>query len=85
MTSDGGRSWNAPEHAPLGFRSAVAFVAKGKLWIVTGTSGSDISSDGGKTWKQFDPTGYNALSFLPGGAGWAVGPQGRIAAFHAVP
>jgi photosystem II stability/assembly factor-like uncharacterized protein len=53
-----------------------------KLWIVTGTSGSDMSSDGGRTWKLFDNGAYNAMSFVPGGEGWAVGPQGRIARFQ---
>src|SRR5665811_1381235 len=84
LTSDGGRSWSSPPNAgPKGFRSAVSYVPGRKLWIVTGTSGSDLSGDGGKTWKLFDSGAYNAMSFVPGGAGWAVGPQGRIARFLA--
>ena len=83
LTSDGGRTWAAPPGAgPRGFRSAVAYLAGRKLWIVTGTSGSDISTDGGKTWKLFDSGAFNAMSFVPGGDGWAVGPQGRIARFQ---
>ena len=65
----------------MGFRSAVAWLPEDKLWIVTGTSGSDVSSDGGATWKMFDDGSYNAMSFA-GRAGWAVGGQGRIAAFQ---
>jgi photosystem II stability/assembly factor-like uncharacterized protein len=84
LTSDGGRSWSSPPNAgPKGFRSAVSYVPGRKLWIVTGTSGSDLSGDGGKTWQLFDSGAYNAMSFVPGGAGWAVGPQGRIARFEA--
>ena len=82
VTLDGGRSWTAPDAAPKGFRSAVAYVSRSKTWVVTGTSGSDISTDGGKSWRQFDTGAYNALSFVPSGAGWAVGPQGRIASFQ---
>jgi photosystem II stability/assembly factor-like uncharacterized protein len=83
LTSDGGRTWLAPPDAgPKGFRSAVACLPGRELWIVTGTSGSDVSSDGGKTWKLFDRGAYNAMSFAPGGDGWAVGPQGRIARFQ---
>jgi photosystem II stability/assembly factor-like uncharacterized protein len=87
VTSDGGLTWSALTDAgPKGFRSAaaVATIAFAKLWIVTGTSGSDISRDGGKTWKLFDSGAYNALSFAPTGEGWAVGPNGGVARFQAV-
>jgi hypothetical protein len=46
------------------------------------TSGSDVSADGGKTWKLFDSGAYNAINFVNRGDGWAVGPQGRIARFQ---
>ncbi|MCX6629542.1 MAG: hypothetical protein NTW28_18140 [Candidatus Solibacter sp.] len=83
LSSDGGRTWSAPPGAvPKGFRSAVAWLPDRKLCVVTGTSGSDVSSDGGKTWRLFDSGAYNAISFVHGGAGWAVGPQGRIARFQ---
>jgi len=82
VTTDGGATWSAPTgQPPAGFRSAVAYLTDKKTWIATGTSGSDISLDDGATWKQFDATGYNAISFASG-AGWAVGPRGRIAVFQ---
>ena len=75
ITADGGKTWTAPAGAPPnGFRSAVAYLADRKVWIVTGTSGSDFSTDDGKTWKQFDTGNYNALSAV-----WAVGPKGARA------
>ncbi len=80
LTHDGGSTWSAPPTVPKGFRSAVAYVPELKSWIVTGTSGSDISSDA-VNWKLFDSASYNAMSFA-GRAGWAVGAQGRIAAFQ---
>lgn len=83
ITTDGGRTWVEPNGTPPhGFRSAVAYIASRKMWVVTGTSGSDVSGDGGRTWKQVDAGAFNALAFLPSGAGWAVGPQGRVATFH---
>ncbi len=81
VTSDGGKTWTAPAGTLTGFRSAVAWVADRKIWIATGTSGSDISTDDGATWKQFDMTSYNALAFISSTAGWVVGGRGRIAAF----
>jgi photosystem II stability/assembly factor-like uncharacterized protein len=83
ITTDGGKTWTAPAGPPpAGFRSAVAYVRDRKVWIATGTSGSDISLDNGATWKKFDATGYNAIGFVSSAAGWAVGPRGRIAAFR---
>ncbi len=81
ITEDGGKKWTAPPSGPNGFRSAITFLADQKMWITTGTSGSDASTDKGKTWKQFDKGNYNAESFLLSYAGWAVGPKGAIARF----
>jgi photosystem II stability/assembly factor-like uncharacterized protein len=81
VSADGGKSWTAPTTPPAGYRSAVAYVADRKMWIATGTSGSDISLDDGKTWKQFDTGDFNALGFVSSDAGWAVGPKGAIARF----
>jgi photosystem II stability/assembly factor-like uncharacterized protein len=79
VTSDGGRTWAAPGGAPPnGYRSAVAFLAGRKVWIAVGTSGSDVSSDEGKSWKPFDSGAYNAIGAAAGDAVWAVGPGGRI-------
>ena len=84
LTSDGGATWTEPVGAhPQGFRSAVAFLPGGTTWIAAGTSGSDASSDGGNSWKTFDSGNYNAISFVSGTAGFAVGPKGRIAGFRA--
>jgi hypothetical protein len=81
ITSDGGKTWTEPSGRPHGFRSAVLYLPERKEWIAAGTSGSDISSDGGMTWKSFDTGAYNAISFA-GTHGWAVGPGGRVAAFQ---
>jgi photosystem II stability/assembly factor-like uncharacterized protein len=79
LTSDGGRTWAEPAVGhPVGYRSAVAFLPDHRLWIAVGTSGSDISGDGGKNWKPFDSGPYHALGHADGDAIWAVGPAGRI-------
>lgn len=80
LTSDGGGTWTEPSgKRPNGYRSAVAFVASRSMWIATGPSGSDVSTDNGNTWKQFDSGSFNAISFSPDGTGWGVGPKGRVA------
>jgi photosystem II stability/assembly factor-like uncharacterized protein len=77
VTTDGGKTWKAVEK-PLPFRSGVAW-AKDR-WVAVGTSGSDVSADGG-TWKPVDREKYNSVAFTPTGDGWAVGPKGRVARF----
>jgi photosystem II stability/assembly factor-like uncharacterized protein len=82
FTLDGGETWSAAADArPAGFRSAAAYLPDRQAWIATGTSGSDVSTDGGKSWRTFDTGNFNASSFVTGGIGWAVGPKGRIAVF----
>lgn len=78
VTTDNGKSWNAPKGAPNGFRSDVKYFADLNLWIATGTSGSDYSKDNGGSWQQFDTGNYNATNFADI-TGWAVGPKGAIA------
>jgi photosystem II stability/assembly factor-like uncharacterized protein len=76
ITSDGGRTWTEPGERPAGYRSAVIYAPSLRTWIAVGTSGSDLSRDGGETWKPFDTAAYNAVAFP-----WAVGPKGAIARF----
>ncbi|MBO9730072.1 MAG: oxidoreductase [Chitinophaga sp.] len=53
LTSDGGRTWYPPVSAPGGFRSGVTYISP-KILIATGTSGTDISEDGGRHWKSVE-------------------------------
>lgn len=72
-TSDGGETWLPALTLPAGYRSAVAWSSRAKVWIAAGPNGVDKSSDGGKTWTRSSETGGNALS-LP----WLVGSHGLI-------
>jgi photosystem II stability/assembly factor-like uncharacterized protein len=77
-TSDGGKTLNYLESS-LPFCSAVAW-AKDR-WVAVGTTGSHVSMDDGKTWKELDRENYNSVAFAAGGDGWAAGPKGRVARF----
>ena len=80
---DGGAHWALAEKSPAGYRSAVAFIPGSSplFWVAVGTTGSDYSRDGGRTWLPLDNENYNAVSFSPSGDGWVVGPKGRIARY----
>jgi photosystem II stability/assembly factor-like uncharacterized protein len=81
FTNDGGKSWT-PGAGLGGFRSGAAYIDKQTI-IAVGSSGSDISYDNGKSWKNIDRLGYNAV-----GSGchclsavWAVGDKGMVAKY----
>jgi len=57
-TKDGGKHFTAPVLPPGGYRSAVEYISK-DLLVSTGTSGTDLSFDGGKTWKNISRDSYN--------------------------
>ncbi|MNK54963.1 Ycf48-like protein precursor [compost metagenome] len=60
LTSDGGKTWQKPATPVLGFRSAVTYI-NSKTLIATGTSGTDISTDGGQNWKHISDKSFNAV------------------------
>ena len=53
---------SSPKVAPLGYRSCVIYYAKNKL-LSCGTSGVDVSSDGGKTWQNISTQSFHAVSY----------------------
>jgi photosystem II stability/assembly factor-like uncharacterized protein len=83
VTGDGGVTWTLTDSAtsPAGFRSAVDFLPGRGGWslVAVGLTGTDVSLDAGVTWTPVDSVPYNSVVFEPSGAGWAVGPKGRIA------
>jgi photosystem II stability/assembly factor-like uncharacterized protein len=82
LTEDGGVSWSAPTARPKGYRSAVACVPRSMNGLIaTGTTGTDVSKDGGASWIHLSDEPFNAMSFAGSGYGWAVGPKGAIARF----
>ncbi len=87
-TSDGGLTWQPVAGSPpAGYRSAVAYAPgnDGQVLIAAGTSGSDLSLDGGETWTPLkaasgEPLNLNAVAFGDSPcAAWAAGPEGRLA------
>ena len=76
FTTNGGKNWNLAKGLN-GYRSGVAYIDKNTI-IAVGSSGSDISSDGGKTWKNLDKENYNAVQSLGKNTTWAVGAKGLV-------
>jgi photosystem II stability/assembly factor-like uncharacterized protein len=79
-SADRGKTFTPAARGPAGFRSAVAFApgAGGRTALAAGTSGTDVTRDGGRTWTNLDGEKFNALAFAPDGTVWAAGPNGRL-------
>ena len=83
LTDNGGKTWISGSGLN-GYRSGVTFVDRQTL-IAVGSSGSDISYDGGKTWTSLDKENYNAVAAKGKNAIWAVGANGLVAKFTLKP
>lgn len=82
VTSDGGATWTLiKEHGLSGFRSVVVYLpGKSGSLLAVGPSGSDVSTDDGRTWTPLPGPGFHTFSLAPeAGIGWGAGSQGRIA------
>lgn len=60
LTSDGGKTWQKPVSPVFGYRSGVTYI-NSKTLIATGTSGTDISADGGSNWKHISDKSFNSV------------------------
>ena len=81
LTFDGGSSWGlVGVGAPAGYRSGSAWVPfRPRTAIVVGPTGSDVSTDGGRSWTLFDDGSFDSVDCGEAGGCWASGEEGRAA------
>lgn len=70
---DGGRTWS-PVSGPVGYRSGLAW--RGATVLAVGPTGSDVSRDGGRSWRKFDDGSFDTVDCA--GVCWAAGEKGRV-------
>ncbi len=79
LTTDGGKHWITPGTAPHGYRSCVEFISKTRL-ITCGTSGVDVSTDGGMNWTLISGESFHVCRKAKyGKLVLLAGANGRIA------
>jgi photosystem II stability/assembly factor-like uncharacterized protein len=79
-SKDGGKTWHASKSFPAGYRSGAAWVpGKEGMAVAVGTSGSDVTFDGGRTWRNFDNGTFDAVECVGKHGCWASGSKGRVA------
>jgi len=77
LTRDGGRNWQLVP-GPTEYRSGAIWV-DGHTAIAVGPSGSDVSTNGGRTWRNIDNGSFDTVDCARPTACWATGEQGRAA------
>ncbi|WP_280878214.1 WD40/YVTN/BNR-like repeat-containing protein [Streptomyces pseudovenezuelae] len=78
-TYDGGSSW-ALGGTPAGFKNGVTWIpGRRNTAIAVGPDGSDVTTDGGRTWSRFDHTLLLGINCSPHAGCWAVGEGGLAA------
>ena len=79
FSEDWGTTWRRPLTPPHGYRSCVAFINSNKL-LTCGTSGVDISNDGGMNWTAVSNESFHVCQKAKqGDAVFLAGKDGRIA------
>ncbi|HJV19455.1 MAG TPA: hypothetical protein VJ552_06200 [Sediminibacterium sp.] len=75
----GSFSFSYPQTNPHGYRSCVIYINAGQL-VACGTSGVDISTDGGNNWRLISSEGFHVVQKAKkGNAVFLAGSNGRIA------
>ncbi|WP_158842280.1 WD40/YVTN/BNR-like repeat-containing protein [Saccharothrix deserti] len=72
-SGDGGATWEGPAQSPFGYRPGAAWW--GDSVIVVGPTGSDLSRDGGRTWRSLDTGSFETIDCAA--VCWAAGEHGR--------
>lgn len=78
-SKDGGRTWQKAESFPGGYRSGVSLVPGGRTAVAVGTSGSDITYDGGRNYHAIGNGTFDAVECVDKHTCWASGSGGRVA------
>lgn len=78
-SGNGGKTWNAPQVPPHGYRSCIEYLSK-KDVLACGLNGVDYSGNGGKTWKWISKEGFHVCRIARiGSAVYLAGGNGKVA------
>ncbi|MBM7784582.1 WD40/YVTN/BNR-like repeat-containing protein [Tenggerimyces flavus] len=78
VTKDGGKTWKLAKDNPGGYRSGSTWVSWSPVALAVGPTGSDISTDRGRSWREFDTGSFDAVQCTKYATCWASGEKGRI-------
>jgi photosystem II stability/assembly factor-like uncharacterized protein len=82
VSRNGGKAWQRPSRPPRGYRSCVVFLDARTL-LTCGTSGVDISTDGGQNWTPLSTESYHVCGrSKTGRVVYFAGAGGKIAVLN---
>ncbi|WP_078966322.1 WD40/YVTN/BNR-like repeat-containing protein [Streptomyces sp. WM6378] len=80
VTGSGGRAWRQAATPVAAYRSGVAWLPHSRSSaLAVGPTGTDLTRDGGRTWRTVDTASYDTVDCTADGGCWAAGEQGRVA------
>jgi photosystem II stability/assembly factor-like uncharacterized protein len=82
LTTNSERTWKL-RTGLSGYRSGVAYVDQ-KILVAVGTNGTDLSLDGGKTWKKVGNENLNVVQAKSKNTIWAAGPTGVVTRYAGI-
>ena len=53
--------------------------ARADVALAVGPTGSDVTTDAGRTWSSFDTGSFDSVECASDGGCWAAGERGRVA------
>ncbi|GAA3265831.1 oxidoreductase [Streptomyces lavendulae] len=84
-TADAGRGWSRADTPPPAYRSGAAWFPYGRSTaLAVGPTGTDVTTDAGRTWRTLDTGSYDTVDCTADGGCWAAGEKGRVARLEAV-
>ncbi|MET8752794.1 oxidoreductase [Streptomyces sp. NPDC004667] len=79
-TADAGRGWSRAATPPPAYRSGAAWFPYGRSTaLAVGPTGTDVTTDAGRTWRTLDAGSYDTVDCTADGGCWAAGEKGRVA------
>ncbi|MFC8195197.1 WD40/YVTN/BNR-like repeat-containing protein [Streptomyces sp. NPDC057298] len=80
VSGDGGRGWATATTPPPAYRSGVTWLPYSRSSaLAVGPTGTDLTTNGGRTWRTLDTGSYDTVDCTPDLACWASGEKGRVA------
>ncbi|WP_405804655.1 oxidoreductase [Streptomyces sp. NBC_00210] len=80
VSSDGGRNWQQSKTPPPAYRSGVAWLPHSRSGaLAVGPTGTDLTLDGGRSWRTVDTGSFDTVDCTPDFGCWASGEKGRVA------
>ncbi|MFD9822767.1 WD40/YVTN/BNR-like repeat-containing protein [Streptomyces violascens] len=80
VTGNGGRVWRQAATPVAAYRSGVAWLPHSRSSaLAVGPTGTDLTRDGGRTWRTVDTGSYDTIGCAADGGCWAAGERGRVA------